>query len=148
MQTVEKSSHRCELYKNIGGKNMNGHHNFYKCERCGNMVGLISVLGAPLVCCGQEMTLLVPNTVEASTEKHLPAVTVSGNNVNVQVGSVLHPMEDGHKITFVFMETECGGQRKSLKIGAEPKLSFCLADDKPIAVYAYCNLHGLWKTDV
>jgi len=94
------------------------------------------------------MTELVPNTVEASTEKHLPDVTVSGDLINVQVGSTPHPMEDAHHITFVYIETERGGQRKCLKVGEEPKLLFNYVDDKPIAVYTYCNLHGLWKTEI
>ena len=112
------------------------------------MLGLIEDKGVPLVCCGDTMSELVPNTVEASQEKHLPAVTVSGNTVEVQVGSVAHPMEDAHHITFVYLETESGGQRKCLKVGVEPKVTFVVADDKPLSVYAYCNLHGLWKTSV
>ena len=119
---------------------------FFICEHCGNMLGLIEDRGVPVVCCGDPMTALVPNTVEASTEKHLPAVTVSGNTVEVQVGSVPHPMEEAHHITFVYLETERGGQRKCLKVGEAPKVSFVVADDKPLSVYAYCNLHGLWKT--
>jgi len=110
-----------------------------------------------MMCCGEKMTELVPNTVEASVEKHMPVV--SGNlaacncgceckNLSVQVGSAPHPMEDGHHIAFVFVETERGGQRKCLKAGEEPKLKFCVSNDKPIAVYAYCNLHGLWKTEL
>ena len=121
---------------------------FFICESCGNMVGLINDEGAPLVCCGEEMSELVPNSVEASGEKHLPDVTVTGNSVSVQVGSVPHPMEAGHHISFVYMETERGGQRKRLNVGEAPKLSFALVDDKPVAVYAYCNLHGLWVTEV
>jgi len=121
---------------------------FYKCQYCGNMVGLIEDQGIPLVCCGEEMEELVPNTVDASKEKHIPAVTVSGDSISVQVGSVPHPMEDSHQISFVYVESECGGQRKCLKIGAEPSLTFCFADDKPVAVYAYCNLHGLWRTEL
>ena len=121
---------------------------FYICNHCGNMVGLIQDKGVPLVCCGEDMSELVPNTVEASTEKHLPAVTVSGNSIEVKVGSVLHPMEEAHHITFVYVETEQGGQRKCLKVGEDPVTSFAFVNDKPIAVYAYCNLHGLWKTEV
>jgi len=94
------------------------------------------------------MTELVPNTVEASTEKHIPAVTATSDSLSVQVGSVPHPMEDGHHIAFVYVETEQGGQRKCLKPGMEPKCSFSFADDKPVAVYAFCNLHGLWESGV
>ena len=119
---------------------------FFICEHCGNMLGLIEDRGVPVVCCGDPMTELVPNTTEASEEKHLPAVTVSGDSIEVQIGSVAHPMEEAHHITFVYLETECGGQRKCLKVGDVPKLTFAVANDKPLSVYAYCNLHGLWKT--
>ena len=127
---------------------MCGKQKFFICKHCGNMVGLIDDEGVPMVCCGDEMTELVPNTAEASTEKHLPAITVSGNSISVQVGSTLHPMEEAHHISFVYVDTECGGQRKCLKPGKEPKLSFSFIDDKPLAVYAYCNLHGLWKSEI
>jgi len=127
---------------------MCGNQKFFICGHCGNLLGLIEDKGVPLVCCGENMTELVPNTEEASVEKHLPAVTVSGNNITVQVGSVAHPMTEKHYIGFVYVETERGGQRKCLKIAEEPKLSFSFSEDKPVAVYAYCNLHGLWKTEL
>ena len=127
---------------------MSSNPKFFVCKRCGNLVGLINNSGVPMICCGEKLTELVSNTVEASTEKHLPAVTVSGSTVNVQIGSTPHPMEKEHHIVFVYLETENGGQRKSLKPGEEPKVSFALSGDKPVAVYAYCNLHGLWKTEI
>ena len=127
---------------------MRGRQKFFICKLCGNIVGLIQSEGTPLECCKEQMTELIPNTVEASAEKHLPAVTVTGDSVSVQVGSVPHPMEAEHLITFVYLETERGGQRKCLNAGEEPKLTFVLSDDKPVAVYAYCNLHGLWKTEI
>jgi len=112
------------------------------------MAGLIENMGVPMMCCGGKMTELVPNTVEASTEKHLPVVTVAGGKVSVAVGSAPHPMESAHNIAFVYIETERGGQRKVLKVGEKPTLEFALVNDKPIAVYAYCNLHGLWKAEL
>ncbi|MBQ8350586.1 MAG: desulfoferrodoxin [Clostridia bacterium] len=121
---------------------------FYICEHCGNIVGLIQDAGVPLVCCGQKMTKLEAGTVEASREKHIPVAEVKGNTVEVIVGSVLHPMTEEHSITWVYLETDRGGQRKNLAPGAEPKVTFALADEKPIAVYAYCNLHGLWKVEL
>jgi len=127
---------------------MCGKQRFFICLHCGNIIGLIKDEGAPVVCCGNKMTELVPNTVEASMEKHLPDVTVSGDNISVQVGSVPHPMEDAHHIMFVYLETGYGGQRKCLKAGSKPIFSFNLVDDKPIAVYSYCNLHGLWKKEI
>ena len=127
---------------------MRGVQKFYRCEHCGNLLSLIENKGVPVVCCGEKMAELIPNTVDASVEKHVPAVTVSGDSITVQVGSVPHPMTEEHHISFVYVETENGGQRKSLKIGAEPNLTFSFSDDKPLLVFAYCNLHGLWKKEL
>jgi len=127
---------------------MCGKQKFFICKHCGNMIGLIEDEGVPMICCGEKMTELIPNTAEAATEKHLPEVTVSGDGISVQIGSVAHPMEEAHHITFVFVETEQGGQRKCLKAGQSPNLSFSFVEDKPVAAYAYCNLHGLWKTEI
>jgi len=121
---------------------------FFICEHCGNLIGLIRDEGVPMVCCGDEMTELVPNTVEASMEKHLPEVSVSGGFIEVKIGSAPHPMETAHHIAFVYLETDRGGQRKCLKTGEEPRVLFNYVDDNPVAVYAYCNLHGLWKTEI
>lgn len=121
---------------------------FFKCTHCGNIVGVIHEAGVPLVCCGEKMEELVPNTVDAAKEKHVPVVTVDGNKITVEIGSVAHPMVDEHYIQWVYIQTENGGQRKCLSPGEEPKAVFVLEDDKAIAAFAYCNLHGLWKTDI
>ncbi len=121
---------------------------FYICEKCGNIVEKIQDSGVTPVCCGQKMTELRAGTVEASREKHIPVVSVSENCVQVVVGSVLHPMAEEHNISWVYLETDKGGARKQLNPGDEPRVVFALADEKPQAVYAYCNLHGLWKTEI
>ena len=121
---------------------------FYVCRHCGNMIGMIKDAGVPVVCCGQKMDALGPNTVEASGEKHLPVVTIEDGVVHVNGGSVDHPMIPEHYIEWVYVETERGGQRKALKPGEAPHVTFALGDDKAVAVYAYCNLHGLWMTKV
>ncbi|MEL4106329.1 desulfoferrodoxin family protein [Oscillospiraceae bacterium WX1] len=126
---------------------MNCEMRFFVCKHCGNLVGLILASGKPLSCCGDEMTALEPNTVDASREKHVPVVAVSGNKVTVTVGSVLHPMTEEHYIMWVYLQTASGGQRKCLKPGDKPEAVFTLEDDTPVAAYAYCNLHGLWKTE-
>lgn len=121
---------------------------FYICRHCGNIIGLIHDAGVPVMCCGQKMEPLVPNTVEASGEKHVPVATVEGSKVHVAVGSAAHPMLPEHSIQWVYLQTEKGGQRKNLNPGEAPELVFALEDDKPVAVYAYCNLHGLWMTEL
>lgn len=122
---------------------------FYICEKCGNIVEKHENSGVPLVCCGQKMSELVPGTVEASREKHIPVITVEGNLVKVTVGSVLHPMAAEHNIGWVYLETDKGTQKKYLEVGAEPTVVFALAEgESAIAAYAWCNLHGLWKAEV
>lgn len=121
---------------------------FFLCEKCGNIVAMIKESGVPLVCCGQKMTELIPGTSDGAVEKHLPVFTVEGNNVNVNVGSVDHPMTDEHYIEWIAIETVKGAQRKCLNPGDAPKAQFTLTnDDTLVAVYAYCNLHGLWKSE-
>ncbi len=121
---------------------------FYICRTCGNLVNVINASGVPMMCCGKPMEALEPNTVEASGEKHIPAVTVEDGAVHVMIGSVEHPMVDVHYIEWVYLQTENGGQRIHLKPNQEPKVTFLLGNEKPVAVYAYCNLHGLWKTEL
>lgn len=120
---------------------------FYRCEICGQMVAVIKKTGAPLVCCGKPMQEIIPGTVEASHEKHIPLVSVEGNRVNVQVGSVPHPMTGEHWIEWVVLQTKSGNQRRQLHPGDEPVVRFPIEEgDEVLAVYAYCNLHGLWKS--
>ncbi len=121
---------------------------FYICEHCGNVVEMVNNVGVPLVCCGQKMTALEAGTVEASHEKHIPVAELNGNTVTVNVGSVEHPMAEEHSILWVELVTDKGVQRKSLEVEKPPVVSFELSNEKPLEVYAYCNLHGLWKSDI
>lgn len=121
---------------------------FCVCKHCGNMVEMIKDSKVPVVCCGENMEVLTANTQEASQEKHLPAVTVVGKEITVKVGSVPHPMLEEHSILWVYLETTQGCQRKALVPGDDPEVKFILTEDMPLAVYAYCNIHGLWKTEI
>jgi superoxide reductase len=112
------------------------------------MIGFVNNKGVPPVCCGDKMSELIPNTVDASFEKHKPVVTAVKDGLTVRIGSAPHPMEDAHHIEFIYVETVRGGQRKRLNAGEEPKAAFSFTDDEPVAVYAYCNIHGLWKTEI
>lgn len=121
---------------------------FFRCSHCGNLVGLINNAGVPLICCGEPMEELIPNTVEAASEKHIPEVSSHGRLVHAKVGSVPHPMTEEHHIEFVYLQTERGGQRRSFTPPEAAEAMFVLDNDKPLEVFAYCNLHGLWKADV
>ena len=121
---------------------------FFVCEICGNVVELINDHGAPLSCCGTNMVFLTPNTVEASQEKHLPQVSRAEDGLKVKVGSVLHPMGNEHYIDFIYVKSAKGFQRVKLEIEGSPEAQFCCVGDGPVEVYAYCNLHGMWKTEL
>ena len=119
---------------------------FFICEHCGNIIAMVKNTGVPVMCCGQKMTELVPGTTDAAVEKHVPSYVVEGNKVIVTVGEVEHPMAEEHYIEWVSIQTKQGNQRKALKPGEAPKICFSICDgDEVEAVYAYCNLHGLWK---
>ena len=119
---------------------------FYICERCGNIIAMVKSSGVPVMCCGQKMTEIVPGTADASVEKHVPVFEVKDNKVFVTVGAAPHPMLPQHYIEWVSLQTKFGNQRKALQPGQEPKVCFSLCEgDEVEAVYAYCNLHSLWK---
>ncbi len=90
---------------------------------------------------------LIPNTTDAAGEKHVPVITVSGDEVRVAVGSVEHPSLDVHYIEWIVLVTESGFQMKWLKPGMKPEAVFKVTD-RPVAAYEYCNLHGLWMAAV
>ena len=89
----------------------------YRCARCGQMVAAIKKKGCDIMCCGQP----------------------------VKVGSVEHPMTEAHLIEWILLRTDKGNQRKTLAPGAAPAAEFALLPGEQVeAVFAYCNLHGLW----
>ena len=119
---------------------------FYQCPKCGQIVAVVKKTGAPLVCCGEQMKVLAAGETDAAVEKHVPVFTVEGNTVHVTVGSAEHPMLPEHYIEWIAIQTKFGNQRKALTPGSEPKACFSLCEgDSVEAVYAYCNLHSLWK---
>ena len=119
---------------------------FYRCKKCGQIVAIVEKKACPIMCCGEPMEEIVPGTTDAAVEKHVPVFEVKDNKVYVTVGEVAHPMLAEHYIEWVAIQTKNGNQRKALKPEDEPKAVFAiLEDDEVLAVYAYCNLHGLWK---
>ena len=119
---------------------------FYRCDHCGNIVTFVHSSGVPVMCCGQKMTELVPGTVDAAVEKHVPVVEVNGTRVEVKVGSVAHPMLPEHSIQWIAVETNQCSHIKYLQPGQAPEASFALSQGETVAaVYEYCNLHGFWK---
>ena len=124
---------------------------YYKCSICGNLLEVVEDGGNKPVCCSRTMDLLIPGDSDGAKEKHVPSCKVDGCKVKVCIGSEPHPMEDEHYIEWISLETDKGYYRKYLvdKIGDEATCCFKLKDnEKPLAVYAYCNLHGLWMCDL
>lgn len=121
----------------------------FKSNHCETIVEVINSCNEVPSCCGEPMRELKANTTDAAQEKHVPEVSVEGNLVKVKVGSVEHPMTEEHHIAFIYLETENGVARKDLNHTGKPEAVFALAEgEKPVAVYEYCNLHGLWKKEL
>ncbi len=119
---------------------------FYKCELCGKIVAVVEDSACGVNCCGKPMKLLVAGETDGAKEKHVPVYEVKDGKVCVTVGSVAHPMLPEHYIAFVALRTKSGCQVKKLHPGEEPKVCFAiLPEDEVVAVYEFCNLHGLWK---
>ena len=118
---------------------------FYKCSHCGNIIMFMENKGVPVMCCGSKMEELIPGSVDASAEKHVPVVFVSQDKVTVTVGEAEHPMIPEHYITWIALETDTGFQVKYLNPGEKPAADFSVSGEGITAVYAYCNIHGLWE---
>ncbi len=120
---------------------------FYKCSHCGNIIAFMENKGVPVMCCGQKMEEIIPGSVDAAAEKHVPVITIDGSAVTVKVGDVDHPMTEEHHIAWIVLETKKGFQKKELDSTGAPCAEFALAGDEVVAAYAYCNLHGLWNAE-
>ena len=120
---------------------------FYRCRHCGNIITHLLYSGVRVVCCGEPMEELVPNTSDGAGEKHVPVITVDGKLVTVKVGSVEHPSLEKHYIMWIALQTKHGVQIKYLNPGDKPMAQFALTDDdEVVAAFEYCNLHGLWMS--
>ena len=118
---------------------------FFKCRHCGNIIAYVQKSGVKVVCCGEEMQKITENTTDGAAEKHVPVIIRNGGKVEVNVGSVDHPMLDNHYIEFIVVEYTDGFRIKYLNPGDAPHAEF--EADGAVAVYEYCNLHGLWKAE-
>ena len=119
---------------------------FYRCLKCGQIVAMVKKKACPVKCCGEPMEEIVPNSTEASADKHVPVWEVKDGLVTVRVGAAAHPMLDEHFIEWIALQTKSGNQRKALKPGDAPEAVFALVPgDEVLSASAYCNLHSLWK---
>lgn len=121
---------------------------FYLCEVCNNLAILAIASGVTLECCGEPMTKLQANEKEEGHEKHLPVCCdISCHKMVIKVGSQPHPYTTDHHIVFICLETDKEMVIRYLEHDEVPEATIRF-EGKPVAVYAYCNVHGLWKTDV
>ena len=118
---------------------------FYICKHCGNIIKYVNNSGVKVVCCGEVMEELTPNTVDAAVEKHVPEVEQNNTNVMIKIGSVEHPMTEEHYIKWISVTTTKRVLDYELKPNMKPEVTFVLDDEEILEVFAYCNLHGLWK---
>lgn len=119
---------------------------FYRCAVCGNITIKLVDSGVPMFCCGQPMAEIVANTTDAAQEKHVPVVTRNGENVEVKVGSIPHPMTEEHYIQFIAVKTTDKVHICELSPLSPPEATFVLSNNEKIEnVFAYCNLHSLWQ---
>ena len=125
---------------------MTSRDQIYKCETCGNIVEMVGEGAGTLVCCGEPMTEMEANTVDAAKEKHVPVISVSDGKVHIKVGEVEHPMEESHCIEWIEMISGDRVDKQFLKPGQKPEADFEIVSDK-FTARAYCNLHGLWTAD-
>ena len=117
---------------------------FFKCIKCNRLAVFLDDMN--LTSCGEVFEEVTPNTTDAATEKHVPVVEVSGNKVVVKVGEVEHPMTEEHYIQWIALQTKWNFYFRFLDPGKPAKGTMDLCSkDEVVAVYAYCNLHGLWK---
>lgn len=117
------------------------------CKKCGNLIELLEGENEHIICCGEKVSKINVNDSEASGEKHLPVINVlSDDKIEVLVGLVSHPMSSEHNISFIMIKNDTESIKKYLKPEDEPKAIFPYL--KNSTVYAYCNLHGLFKTEV
>ena len=126
---------------------MKNEREFYRCTHCGNIIGFIENSGVDIICCGEPMVKLVPNTTDAAQEKHVPVFEITDNKIKVTVGSTPHPMTEEHHISWIVLAQGNKTTRVKLPVTGAPEAEFYLDSDEPVTIYEYCNLHGLWAVD-
>ena len=120
--------------------------NYFKCPICGNIIEVVNGDINRVKCCNKELELLVANTTDGATEKHVPVYEIDNNEIIVKIGEVIDPMEEKHYIMWISLVTDEKVIRITLKPGDEPIVKFPYI--KGAIIYEYCNLHGLWKNIV
>ena len=120
---------------------------FYYCASCKSVIGVIDSKDTSITCCKNQMVKLKPNTEDAAFEKHVPVIYIEDNIASVFVGEVEHPMQEDHYIVKICVVAEDRIYIKELKAGEKPEVTVDIGNSKKVIAYAYCNKHGLWKSE-
>lgn len=121
---------------------------FYECKTCGNVMVLFEDYDVIPVCCGNTMDLINPLSKDGAYEKHVPIIARTGNNIEIIISSVPHPMLEEHYIKWIVLETNKGMYIRNLKPKDEPKAKFVIQEDeRPLRAYEFCSVHSLWLSD-
>ena len=121
----------------------------YKCEICGNIVEVIHEGVGELVCCGESMELLEPQTEDKGYEKHVPVIEETDKGIKAKVGSNPHPMEEKHYIEWIQVKLKNGkSYRKYLEPDKKPEAELPVKKEDIEKIREYCNVHGLWKNEI
>lgn len=115
---------------------------FYREKKTGEVVFAAS--GKAIT--SEDFVEIKANTVDAAVEKHVPVYEVEGNEIIVKVGSVSHPMTDEHYIMWIALVSD--GKITVSKLAPNMEAQARFEYIKGSEIYAYCNLHSLWKTVV
>lgn len=118
----------------------------FKCKKCGQIVMKVEEKPCGIFCCGEEMEEMIPNSTDASAEKHIPVYEVKDSRVYVKVGAEEHVMTPEHHIAWILLKTNRGIMLRKLDLDKGPTMVFTMCEKEEVEeVYEYCNLHGLWK---
>lgn len=119
---------------------------FYYCQDGDKLVYMLNEGTGKMSCCGEPMSLLHPGTIDTMEDKHIPQISREAGMVHVVIGKEKHPMTEERYIAFIAAVQGDRVQFVHLHPGDEPKASFH-AEEGPVQVYGFCNLHGLWRTE-
>ncbi|MDK2936565.1 MAG: superoxide reductase [Eubacteriaceae bacterium] len=118
----------------------------FQCNDCTGV--LLELHGTISQYCNHNMTELTANTIDASKEKHVPIVSHKDHEITVTVGKFPHPMTTDHSILWIFVKSRKGGSFIQLTPQDKPEASFHIDPLDIVAVYAYCDIHGLWQAQL
>lgn len=117
-----------------------------ECKKCHALVKVLKDCDCEdckITCCKDPMVVVIPNSTDASVEKHTPTYTIEGNEIKIKIP---HVMDEEHYMEWILVKTKNQNIEKLLKPGEEATM--VAPYEKGSIIYTYCNKHGLWKKEV